>query len=42
MLLEKEYRELNRVALRVYGKYFDELCENRQKTVITLLKTGDF
>lgn len=39
---EQEIEDLNRVALRVYGKYFDELCPSRQRTVIKLLQTGDF
>lgn len=49
MELENEYIEeeelierLNRIAMRVYGKHYGELCESRQRTTMTLYNTGDF
>jgi len=43
MILEMEYfRELDEIALRVYGKRFNNLCEPRKKTIETLHATGDF
>ncbi len=40
---EEEFIErLDGIAMRVYGKYYSELCESRQRTVITLYNTGDF
>ena len=42
MLEEEYFRELERVAFRVYGQRFDDLCKSRKETVETLLRTGDF
>jgi hypothetical protein len=42
-ILEEEFVErLNRIAYRLYGKHYFELCESRQRTVMTLYYSGDF
>lgn len=39
---EETIERFNRIAMRVYGKHYDELCGSRKRTVMTLYNTGDF
>ena len=43
LIKDAEFIErLNRIAMRVYGRHYGELCEIRQRTTMTLYNTGDF
>ena len=42
-LMEEEFVErLNKIAMRIYGEHYFELCNRRKRTVMTLYNTGDF
>ncbi len=43
LIKDREFIEkINRISMRVYGKHYGELCESRQRTIMTLYNTGDF
>lgn len=38
---QRYYEELERIAVKIYGQHYGELCFAMQRNVQTLLKTGD-
>lgn len=39
---EEFIKKLNKIAMRIYGRHYGELCGGRQGTIISLYNTGDF